>query len=186
LLVRANIKATITELSQRMKAVAVRKFDITAERVLRELACIAFANADDYFAWGTQQKPIFRGGRPVLDAAGNPVMRPTPVAVIKPSSQLTREQKAVAGIEMGAARDGTPTINVKLADKRGALRDPAQHLGLLEHVGQHRHEHHVLVENAAAELQQRIALLTSRAREPIADAEVLPVGKGELERAAAA
>jgi hypothetical protein len=87
-----------------------------------------------------QQKPIYRGGKPVLDAAGNPVTRAVPVAIVKPSSQLTRAQKAaVAGIEMGAARDGTPTINVRLADKARALRDLAQHLGLFEHVEQHRH-----------------------------------------------
>jgi hypothetical protein len=151
---------------QRVKAIAERRFDITAERVLQELASIAFANADDYFAWGTQQKPIYRGGKPLLDAAGNPLTRPVPVAIVKPSSSLTREQKAaVAGVEIGAARDGSPTVNVRLADKRGALRDLAQHLGLFEHVEQVKHSHaHVHLEVPAFEgMQSADALKTFEA-----------------------
>jgi phage terminase small subunit len=153
LLRNPRIAPRVEELMQRKRVIAERRFDISAERVLAELAAIAFANADDYFAWGTRQRQIYRGGKPVLDADGKPVTRPTPVAIIKPSSSLTRAQKAaVAGIEMGVARDGTPTINVKLADKRGALRDLAQHLGLFEHVEQHKHAHaHVHVEVPALE-----------------------------------
>jgi hypothetical protein len=55
-----------------------------------------------------------------------------------------------------------------MGDKRAALRDLAQHLGLFTDKVQHTHEHTILVEHAAAELTQKIALLTSRAREPAA------------------
>ena len=36
---------------------APERIEITAERVLQELAAIAFANSDDYFSWGTFERP---------------------------------------------------------------------------------------------------------------------------------
>jgi phage terminase small subunit len=184
LLAKANVQSMIAKASQRMKAVAAKRFDVTAERVIQELAAIAFANCDDFFAWGTERKPVYRSGRPLLDADGNVITRPVPVAIVKPSASLTREQKAaVAGIEMGAARDGTATINVKLADKRGALRDLAQHLGLFQHIEQVKHAHvHAHVEVPNLEVGDRKLALRrfEELRLKLAQAPALPAPRPDV------
>jgi Terminase small subunit len=162
LLRRPQVATRVDQLLVRVQAIAERKFNVTAERIVQELAAIAFANADDFFAWGTRQRPVYRGGRPLLDALGKPVTEAVPVAIIKPSSALTREQKAaVAGVETSFTRDGRPVVSVKLADKRGALRNLAQHLGLFEHVEQVKHAHahvHLEVPDITAMTEKREAL----------------------------
>lgn len=100
------------------------KLEITAERVLRELALLGFANMADYMHVGPD-------GDPYLDF-----------------SRLTREQAAaLAEVTVedfkdargGDARD-VRRVKFKLADKRAALVDLGRHLKLftdkVEHGGQ--------------------------------------------------
>lgn len=141
LLKKAHIAQMVAVRAEKLAAVAEQKFEITAERVLQELAAIAYANSDDYYRWGFREVPkLSRNGKPILDENGDPVLVPVPFAYVKNSDGLTRVQKAaIVGAEMSFARDGTPVVAVRMADKRGALKDLGQFLKLfserVEHTG---------------------------------------------------
>jgi hypothetical protein len=63
-------------------------------------------------------------------------------------------------------RQGVRT-KIKLADRTAALRLLGQHHQLFSERVEHQHQHHVLIEHAARELDDRLALLTARrAEEP--------------------
>lgn len=89
------------------------KLDITAERVLGELALIGFANMQDYVR--------IHGGDPYVDL-----------------SEMTREQAAaisevtVEDFTDGRGEDAREVrrVKMKLHDKKGALTDLGRHLGL--------------------------------------------------------
>lgn len=99
------------------------RVEISAERVLRELALIGFANMQDYMRIGSE-------GDPWLDF-----------------SDLTREQAAaitemtVEDFKDGRGDDARDVrrVKFKLADKRSALVDLGKHLGMfkerVEHTG---------------------------------------------------
>jgi len=99
-----SVKARILELKER----SAERAEIDAERVLRELALIAFANADDYFEWN--------GGNVTL----------------KNSDEMTREQKAVVSEISQTVTEAGGTIRLKLYDKRAALVDLGKHLGIFK------------------------------------------------------
>lgn len=109
-LTKPDIAARVAEL---MKERA-DKTDITAEKVLRELALLGFANMQDYMRGGGD-------GDPYLDF-----------------SQLTREQAAalqevtVEDYTEGRGEDSRSVkrVKFKLADKRAALFDIGKHLGM--------------------------------------------------------
>lgn len=105
LLTDDNVARAISDLRSRMSA----KLALSAEKVLSELARIGFANMADYYR---------------RDARGNLVVDVE--ALIDPEKAA-----AVAQIDMQTGADGTQTIKLKLADKKGALVDLAKHLGLL-------------------------------------------------------
>lgn len=99
-----------------------QKVEITAERVLAELALLAFQNPLDYVK--------VKDGRPYIDL-----------------SMLTREQAAAISEinveELGGASDRPgylPIVKTKLKfhDKRGALVDLGKHLKLFTDVTEHR------------------------------------------------
>ena len=107
---KPDIAARIRELMDR----AALRAEVTAERVLRELALIGFANMKDYARIGED-------GDPYLDFSG-----------------LTRDQ-AAAIVEMivedfkdGRGKDARDVrrVRFKLADKKGALVDIGRHLGM--------------------------------------------------------
>lgn len=93
---------------------AAERTEVTAERVLRELALIGFANMQDYMRVGPD-------GDPYLDFSG-----------------LTREQAAalvevtVEDFKDGRGKDARDVrkVKFKLADKRAALVDIGKHLGM--------------------------------------------------------
>lgn len=105
LLTDDNVAGAIAELRARMSA----KLELTAEKVLSELAKIGFANMADYYR---------RDGR------GN---------LVVDVEALTDPEKAAAltQIDMQTGADGTQSIKLKLADKKGALVELVKHLGLL-------------------------------------------------------
>jgi phage terminase small subunit len=107
---KPHVAARIKELFER----AAFRAEVTAERVLRELALIGFANMKDYARIGPD-------GDPYLDFSG-----------------LTRDQ-AAAIVEMivedfkdGRGKDARDVrrVRFKLADKKGALVDIGRHLGM--------------------------------------------------------
>ncbi|MGB3501033.1 MAG: terminase small subunit [Mesorhizobium sp.] len=105
LLTDDNIARAISDLRSKMSA----KLELTAEKVLSELAKIGFANMADYYR---------------RDARGNLVVDVEALADPEKAA-------AVAQIDMQTSADGTQTIKLKLADKKGALVELVKHLGLL-------------------------------------------------------
>lgn len=117
LLTNAVIAAAVAEKAEKQ----VEKLEITAERVLRELALLGFANMEDYMRVGTD-------GDPYLDF-----------------SALSRDQAAaLTEITVEDFKDGrgddardVRRVKFKLADKRAALVDLGRHLALFTDRVQH-------------------------------------------------
>lgn len=103
-----------------------RSTEITQERVIKELALIAFSNNADYAHVVEKKLQVEAGGAlvDVLDKDGKPVMYRTVEPVL--TEKLTEEQKrALAVIKKG--RDG---LEVKSCDKVKALELLGKHLGI--------------------------------------------------------
>lgn len=100
LLTRANVKQYVTEKQGELR----EKLEITQERVLSELAKVAFANMGDFSVWDKNNMSL------------------------KNSGELTKDQTAavaeVANTKFGA--------KLKLHDKVSALEKLAKHLGLID------------------------------------------------------
>lgn len=130
-----KIAARIRALEAKASEIAEKKFEVTVEKITQELAAIAFANADDYYSWGSFRKPLFtKSGAPIIDPkTGEQRTEIVPFVHIKDSAELTRQQKAaIAGAEMTFSKTGDPVISVKMSDKRAALKDLGQTLGMFK------------------------------------------------------
>lgn len=104
----------------------IARTEITQDRVLRELAIIAFSNAADYASIIEKDAMVDVNGVtvPLEDADGNPIKYRTVEPVL--TEDLTEEQKrALAVIKKG--RDG---FEVKPYDKVRALELLGKHLGM--------------------------------------------------------
>ena len=124
LLQNTTIKAKIDELMQER----AKRTEITQDRVLKELAIIAFSNAADYAAVVDEETYVEVEGEwiKLLDDDGNPVMKRTVKPVL--TGSLTDEQKrALSVIKKG--RDG---FEVKPYDKVRALELLGKHLGMFQ------------------------------------------------------
>lgn len=104
LLSNDNVAEAIANLRGKLS----RKLEINTEKVLSELAKIGFANIASFYRSGA-------GGRLLIDNA----------ALHDPDKAA-----AVAQIEIQNTADGTQTIKLNLADKKGALIELGKHLGL--------------------------------------------------------
>ncbi len=110
----SNVK--VREAIAKAQAKAAAKVEVTVERVVNELAKIAFANMQDYMA-------ATPGGDPYLDF-----------------SKLTRDQAAaLAEVTVEDFVDGrgedaraVKRVKFKLHDKRAALVDLGRHLGMFQ------------------------------------------------------
>ena len=110
LLTKDNIQA---EISRRQKDLQ-RRTEISQERVLRELARVAFADAADYVQ--VETRIINRGE----------VKVPIELAVHKETADLSADQRAaIASIKQGA--NG---VEIKLHDKIKALELLGRHIGM--------------------------------------------------------
>ncbi|GLX68316.1 terminase small subunit [Paenibacillus glycanilyticus] len=107
--VSAAIQQAIAERSKRTQ--------ITADRVLKEYANIAFSNMTDFL------KVEERTGR---DEVGNPIYYKT-VTILNTESIDKDKVRAISEIKQ--TRDG---ITIKLHDKIGALDSIARHLGMFK------------------------------------------------------
>lgn len=110
---------------QRMKD-RQKRTEITQDRVLNELAAIAFANVAEHVEIVMEQATYLRDGelQPLWDSEGNPVM----IAKLKvlPTSKLTKDQqRAIESI-----REGANGIEIKYCSKEKALELIGRHLGM--------------------------------------------------------
>lgn len=97
--------ALVRSAIERAKAERSTRLEVTQDRVVLELARLAFADARDYFEWGPEGVKV------------------------KPSSDLSDDQAAaVAEVSQTVTAEGG-TIRVKLADKQAALTLLAKHTG---------------------------------------------------------
>lgn len=139
LLAQAKIAAKVASLKGKAAQIAERSFEITAERVIQEIAAIAFQNSGEIFDWGTYERQVYRKNKetgrhePVVDKDGNHVTELVPYARAKPSSELSRQQKAaILSASETISRTGDRLIEIKMADKVGALKLLGQHLSLFK------------------------------------------------------
>ena len=109
---------------QERKQDRVERTEITQDKVIRELALIAFSNAADYA--NVVERQAILDGVPLEDKDGNPVMYRTVEPVL--TAELTEDQKrALSVIKRG--KDG---FEVRPYDKVRALELLGKHLGLFE------------------------------------------------------
>ena len=119
-------KPQIEEYIEKRQKELSRSTEITQERVIKELALIAFSNNADYAHVVEKKMKAEVDGAlvDVLDEDGKPVMYRTVEPVL--TEELTEEQKrALAVIKKG--RDG---LEVKSCDKVKALELLGKHLGI--------------------------------------------------------
>ena len=117
---------TISQYIRERQKELSRKTEITQERVIRELALIAFSNNADYAHVIEKNMKVEVDGTlvDVLDENGTPVTYRTVEPVL--TEELTEEQKrALAVIKKG--RDG---LEIKSCDKVKALELLGKHLGI--------------------------------------------------------
>jgi len=104
LLTDVNVRSRIDELRKR----AIEKSGVTPERVLQELARIAFSDPRSVMEWGPNGVKL------------------------KPSSELTDDEAAaVAEVGETTTKDGG-SLRVKMVDKLGALDKIGRHLGMFQ------------------------------------------------------
>lgn len=118
--VQENIRLLIEKRSERT--------EISQDRVIEELANIAFANATDYASVVERQATVEVEGKmvPIFDDDGNPLMYRTVEPVL--TETLTEKQRrALSVIKKG--RDG---FEVKPYDKIRALELLGKHLGMFD------------------------------------------------------
>lgn len=116
-------KTRVNELIQKLMAERSERTEITQDRVLKELAAIAFANATDFVQ--VTEKPLYNSdGEKMLDNSGKIIMIPD-VEITETEKLRPEQKKAIASIKQG--RNG---IEVKLNDKTKALELLGRHLGM--------------------------------------------------------
>jgi phage terminase small subunit len=109
-----ELRVTERKLERQATERAAAKYDVTAERVIGELARIGFANIYDLIEIGDD-------GEPRVNLAA--ISRDEAAAL----QEVTVERSRAAHV--GKAHKGM-RVRVKLADKRAALVDLGKHLGL--------------------------------------------------------
>src|SRR5579864_1976799 len=93
------------------------KYAITEERILEELARLAFSNPTDVMEWD-EEKGI----------------------TTKPSSEIPDDVKAaITEITETELKDGRKKVKVKMASKKDALEALAKHKGLMKEQLEHKH-----------------------------------------------
>lgn len=103
MMAKPEVANRIAEIRQAL----VVKTEITAQRVLEELAKIGFANYGDFIM-------VDDNGRSTVDI-----------------KKLSKDQlAAISEMEINTSEDGKQRIKVKLHDKRAALMDIGKHLGM--------------------------------------------------------
>jgi len=129
----------VAELIEASQAKIAKKLEVTAERVIEELAKIAFANMGDFIR-------VTPDGAAAVDLST--LSRDQAAAIGEVTSEVYMEGK-------GDDAEPVKRTKLKLADKRAALVDLGRHLGLFKD----RVEHH-----AGGELAAFLAAIDGRTR----------------------
>lgn len=147
-------KPQIAEFIQRLKDERSKRTEITADRVLQELAKIGFADIKSYVSFKTA---LTRIG---YDKEGDEIIDYATVVELKDSEEVDG-----AAISEVSLKDGS--LKFKLHDKKGALDSMARHLGMfndkvkVDVEGEINHEHNHKVDsgtiNGISESIARIA-----------------------------
>lgn len=101
-----------------------KRTEITQDKVLSELAAIAFSNASDFFK--VIDKKITVNGQEVLDDSGNPRTYKD-VEFINTDNLSDDNKKVISSI-----KQGSNGLEIKLNDKLKALELVGRHLGMFK------------------------------------------------------
>lgn len=115
-------KPHIQQCLQSLKAKRAEKTEITAERVLREYAKLAFSSLGDFMR-------VQEDGRAYYDLSA---ATPDQLAAIQEFSvdEFTTGKAGAKGNGKGMAGRGIERMRIKLADKKGALDSIGKHIGM--------------------------------------------------------
>lgn len=114
LLENVSVKRAIDEAIARR----AKKFEVTQDRVIKELAKLAFTDIKDFLTFRTAKTVVDH------DETGNPIISYAHIIDIKNSDEV--DGAAIAEVQL--QKDGT--FKFKLHDKKGALELLGRHLGL--------------------------------------------------------
>lgn len=142
----STVSVRIAELQQRVSERALKRFDITADRILQELAAIAFVNFMDF----VDVNP--HSGEAKVDLRKIDRMQGAAIGTYKVK---TYPEKGMDG-EFETVKE----VEFKLLDKRAALVDLGKHVGLFKEKVQHEHK---FVDDAATDFDSRLADVITRA-----------------------
>ena len=158
LLAQEKVAIRVSALAEKIAAVVERKFEVTTERVLAELAAIAFGDPREVHQWGTTTRPVFtKKGLPVIGEDGKQLTEAVPFLNFTSSDKLSADAiSTVVGAEMTITRQGDAVLNVKRADKVAALKLLGTHLKLftnkVEHTGKDGTPLQIVISSADANL----------------------------------
>lgn len=164
LLTNANVAAEIAKGTEKQ----AKRLEISADRVLNELARIGFSDISEIMSWAGADP---NDDWPAIHEDTGIKRRPPPFIArleITPSADLTKDQTAVISeISESIDQHGKVTTKVKLHDKLGALKLLGEHLKLF--VKKHEHSgpdgapiQHEVSELSEDELDRRIAEAEAR------------------------
>lgn len=141
-----KVSLRVAELQRRVKERAEKRFDITAGRILQELAAIAFVNFMDF----VEVNPT--SGEAKVDLRKIDRMQGAAIGTYKVK---TYPEKGMDG-EFETVKE----VEFKLLDKRAALVDLGKHVGMFKEKVQHEHK---FVDDAATDFDSRLAGLVAGA-----------------------
>ncbi len=121
---RLLTKVKVKEKIGRLKEERSKRVEINADKVLKELDRIGFADIKDFLSFRTEFTQVG------VDKEGNPVFDYAPIIKMKDSKDV--DGRAVSEVHL----TDKGTLKFKLHDKIKALQEIGKHLGIPE-----RHEH---------------------------------------------
>jgi phage terminase small subunit len=121
-------KTSVSEAIAVAMAKRSRRTGISQDRILQQLAKIAFSDMKDVMEWKTIQYPLTDfEGKPILDPDGNQETDPHLRIILKESSEV---DGAVIQEISESNKGGMITHTVKLNDRMKALELLGKHLGM--------------------------------------------------------
>lgn len=113
----------VSEYVRKLMAKREKRTNVTQDKVVKELARIAFANGSDYAK--VVDKPMYKeNGEQLTDKDGEPINMQG--VVLTPTDELTEDQKAA----IACIKEGKFGIEVSTCDKVKALELLGKHLGM--------------------------------------------------------
>jgi len=131
LLKHPHVALTVQGLQARFAKIADEQFDVRAERILEEIAAVAFYNVADFFEWGHTDEPRL-DQEPGGPSESMPSTGRLPYVRVRSSKELTSiQQAAIVSVKEVVSPLGHRTVEVTMADKLGALKLLLQNKGLV-------------------------------------------------------